>query len=251
MTTHRKINIGPLPEQGEDYSRYEETEVLWGRIALIGLCLAAIVASLLAFVLRTESPAASMLPMVKSSTEVRAEPLTAKNNAPAVSDVQNESLPTANSSSVSNTLSVSNAAQVTKAFETTEASEVSVVPKAIRPAIISPVTSLHEGIIRAELTHSLEDGKPSAPLGYEVAMSEEGIIKVILYTHMQDLHGTILFHDWYRNEERQARVKIPVGVKSQHSHSSKYINTQMIGEWTVKVVDDSGELYAEANFAVN
>jgi len=240
MTTHRRINIGPLPEQGEDYSRYEETEVLWGRIALIGLCLAAIVASLLAFMLRTEapaeSPAASMLPMVKSSTEVRAEPAMAKNNASAVTAVQNES------SSVANSSPVSTIPQVTKS---------SVVPKGKGPAIISPVTSLHEGIIRAELTHLLEDGKPSAPLGYEVAMSDEGIIKVILYTHMQDLHGTILFHDWYRNEKRQARVKIPVRVKSQHSHSSKYINAQMTGEWTVKVVDDSGELYAEANFAVN
>ena len=87
-------------------------------------------------------------------------------------------------------------------------------------------------------------------LPYTVELPPEGIIKVMLFTEMKGLRGTTLYHEWYRNEVRQARVKIPVNVRQQRSHSSKYINTQMTGEWLVRVVDDKSKVYVEAGFSV-
>ena len=97
---------------------------------------------------------------------------------------------------------------------------------------------------------NMDGGEPGEPVGYRIQMNDEGIIKLILFTEMDGLRGKTLHHEWYRGDARVARVRIPVNVDQQRSHSSKFINRQMLGVWRVKVVDEQGELYAEANFEV-
>ena len=129
--------------------------------------------------------------------------------------------------------------------EQTQASEN--VLMTAKPAVVSIKQNT---ISRAVLTQELKEKEPVSMLPYTVELPPEGIIKVMLFTEMKGLRGTTLYHEWYRNEVRQARVKIPVNVRQQRSHSSKYINTQMTGEWLVRVVDDKSKVYVEAGFSV-
>jgi Protein of unknown function (DUF2914) len=43
MSNKRKLNVGPLPSQDKDYSVYEKTEILWGRISLVFVLVVALV----------------------------------------------------------------------------------------------------------------------------------------------------------------------------------------------------------------
>ena len=67
---------------------------------------------------------------------------------------------------------------------------------------------------------------------------------------MENLRGQNLFHYWYLNGEKHARVRVPVNHNQQRSSSSKFINKQMLGKWTVQVLDDQGKAYVEASFDV-
>lgn len=239
MSESRKLNLGPLPEPVEDIQKFEETEILWGRVIAFAAVTVLLVSAILAWVMgdATDEAMISTSPMpalVLSDSEQREPPLEV---VPEVKDGE------------AVTVAPQDGIEPADA-KNGEVESVVQAPEASAASVISPVTTLHEGMRRAELTLSLKDGQPVAPLEYDVPMSAEGIIKVILFTEMKDLKGTTLFHDWYREEKRMARVKIPVNVSEQSSYSSKFINRQMTGEWTVKVADQRGELYAQANFRV-
>ncbi|GEM_PF-1182087 len=245
--TQQKIKVGPLPKQAENYGHFEEEKILWGRV----LAFALIVVVALGFGVKilTSSPEVEMtvpvlpaMPQVKSVTEYR-EP------ARATAESSNATPEPPAQELLSEGVSVDSASTV--ADLSVERVPGEAIPAAQPLAqVISPISTYHEGMAVAALTYELKDGRPVDSLGYNIPMNDEGIIKVILFTQMNGLKGTVLFHDWYRADKRMARVKIPVNVKDQDSYSSKFINTQMLGHWTVKIVDGNGDLYAEANFSV-
>lgn len=248
MSKKQKIMTGPLPKQDIDTAQFEETEILWGRVIIAALVVLALAWATISFLFSgaEDKPAVDLSPgpKVMSMTESRAAPVASEKRSEAEQRAKNDGLELQPEPE-------SMPEQVSEEPAPPANETLGALPE--KPAlsnVISPVTILHEGIETAELAHWLKDGKPDDTLGYEVAMSDEGIIKVILYTEMNNLRGTKLFHDWYRGDKRMARVKIPVNAAQQNSHSSKFINKQMTGEWTVKVVDEEGELFAQANFVV-
>jgi hypothetical protein len=115
----------------------------------------------------------------------------------------------------------------------------------------SPISFRHPGLVVAELSSALgRNGQPTDRLSARVLMHNESLIKVVFYTQMQDLKGETLYHEWYRGEKRYARVRIPVQSAQQSSYSSKYIDQYMTGDWQVKILNEQGELFADARFAV-
>lgn len=247
--TSKKLRVGPLPEQTDDYSQYEETVIRWDRIGLLGGVALLVVGALGSWVwqgreapkdtpvLAASSPAATPQQVVGLVDAPEPEP-----REPPVLQVEAlQSLPA--------TAAGKGAAQAADA--TSEPVEGVVTEPAVeRAALHSPVSRLHQGLRRAELTMQMHKGEPGAPSGPRIAMTDAGIIKVILFTEMEGLRGTVLHHDWYRGDKRMARVRIPVNGDLQQSHSSKFINRQMLGDWRVTVSDEQGQLYAEANFEV-
>jgi len=118
---------------------------------------------------------------------------------------------------------------------------------------LSPASVLivNSAIKDAVLSLSIKNDVPGEPLKHSVNMQDQSLIKVILYTEMQGLKGKVLYHEWYRDGVKQARVKIPVNVKNQRSYSSKFIDKYMQGKWQVKVIDSAGEPYVLADFEVH
>ncbi len=103
---------------------------------------------------------------------------------------------------------------------------------------------------RAALTQNLQEKEPVGNLPGEVAMSEEGIIRVFFFNHLLDLKGQTLFHDWYRDGERVARVTIQPFSDSMRASSAKYINRDMLGQWRVEAVTGEGSVLGSGRFQV-
>lgn len=239
--TSKKLKIGPMPAQVEDYSHLQETEILWGRVvtAAAAILFAVVLLSWSAWQFfappQTGGADAVKPAMVMSSTEVR---------LPETSEELASQEPTR-----SGQVQAVEQTPVTEvlAVETAPAPQVEVEAHA---AIISPVSIMHESIAGAELRSIMQDGAEPQALPYDVSMPDSGIMRVMLETRMEGIRGTVLYHDWMLGEKQMARVRIPVSQNEQASHSSKFINKQMLGDWTVKVLDERGELYAQANFRV-
>lgn len=264
----RTVKIGILPEQTEDYSQYEESELNWGRISAAGI-LALIVLAVLIYVLLgnndndVTSPSKTVvLPTINHNEIEKAPTPTPTKTVEKVTQESKKMLPVdlkKTNEAVSPQVSIpvkqapSNTAKTDLPIAKTEqkiAASQQSHAQTHPTKIVTPVKILDPRIKKAQLSSKLIKGLPVDSLLSKVQMSQEGIIRVHLYTEMENLRGQDLYHHWYRNGEKQARVRIPVNHNHQRSSSSKFINKQMLGQWAVQVLDEQGKAYIEVNFEV-
>lgn len=110
------------------------------------------------------------------------------------------------------------------------------------------IRSGHVG--RAAISQTREGRTPGAPLSEVVAMDGRNLITLYMFTRYQNLSGQWVFHDWYRNGKREARVRVRPHLAEMDIYSSKFIDTHMLGDWQVKVRTAAGTLLAETSFTV-
>jgi hypothetical protein len=237
-----KLDLSPLPEQKDDYSGFEETEVLWGRIlGLAGGSLLVCSAAIYAFFswqAPTDTHLQNSLNALAESTE--SVPVVASVQVQKSSNIERDQLVSRTGKPYRHDESAETLDLVTNANTATAVDELA-----------SPISFRHPGLVVAELSSALgRNGQPTDRLSARVLMHNESLIKVVFYTQMQDLKGETLYHEWYRGEKRYARVRIPVQSAQQSSYSSKYIDQYMTGDWQVKILNEQGELFADARFAV-
>lgn len=305
MTQKKKLILGPLPDQADDYTQYEETVIRWDRIIGFALVLILLVIGLV-FLLTNDTPTDERVVQNEKGQSLEAQTVEAQTVEGQSTNLETsdkvEEIQLSKPESVklkSESVSVLSSArldlqqlemkpesagiQETEQLESvpeqdSEQEEVQskvVVQQAVQSEagtiqestslpsteihtsnesdaekILANVEILSENITEAVLSLDIKNDIPGSPLSYTVSLPEAGIFKVILFTEMKGLRGKTLYHEWYRNGIRQAKVKIPVNVKMQKSYSSKFINYQMLGDWQVKVVDEKDELYILADFRV-
>ncbi len=112
------------------------------------------------------------------------------------------------------------------------------------------VTIHSNHITQAQLTTNIRNRTPVDNIQSSIDMNAEGLLRIYLFTEMQDLVGNTLYHSWYRNGKRMARVPISVRNRSARASSSKFIDRFMTGNWTVEVRDNAGTLMVTAEFDV-
>lgn len=254
---HTKLNIGPLPKQFDDHQKYEQTEILWGRVAFaVGLALLVLVLLLTwlfggfeAAEKNVAEPAKTEALPANKSVQGTELPVFEQGAEPAKPAEVEQAIAKALQAKAKTSDAVVSADPVDQAFKQAPLSEQTPIAKAQAP-LVAQVELLHPGLSQLVLRHTLADGKPLPPFGYQVEMPAEGIIKVVLDAQMNNLKGTVTYHEWYRGDKRMARVKIPVNVAKQSSYSSKFINQQMRGDWLVKVLDQNAKLLGQARFRV-
>jgi hypothetical protein len=291
MSQKKKLVLNPLPEQTDDYSRYEQTETRWDRIILTIIVVIGLISGTV-YLLSGENQAEkegfeqpdvpeqviSATPEIDESNDhkgmLKSEEVSEPNYL--VISLQDKQMQEPIDETVLAKESVSETQQnIVKAnsLNTEETARIQIKDKDVVAAISDElkrtevkvlveekqveekktealVDIRNDAITLAVLTRELRKDVPGRPIPYELSLPKEGIVKVMLFTEMQGLKGQTIFHEWYRNGVRQARVKIPVNIATQRSYSSKFINMLMLGEWQVKVVDDNAETYVLADFNV-
>ncbi|MCG8517261.1 MAG: DUF2914 domain-containing protein [Pseudomonadales bacterium] len=97
---------------------------------------------------------------------------------------------------------------------------------------------------------ALDNKEPTEAIPAVLPMNADGLMRVYLFTETRNLNGQLHFHDWYREGERVARVRIMPFSDAMRASSGKFINGDMTGQWRVEVVTEAGEALAEAEFEV-
>jgi hypothetical protein len=72
--------------------------------------------------------------------------------------------------------------------------------------------------------------------------------KVFFYTEIVDMAGQTVKHQWMFGGETVAEVPFNVGGPRWRVYSSKQLAPHMTGEWTVAVVDSSGNSLHQSRF---
>lgn len=103
-------------------------------------------------------------------------------------------------------------------------------------------------IKRAKLTAEVNRHEPGETLPVQLTLEENGLSKVYFYTEVIGQAGKTHYHHWYHDGKLKAKVPITIGSNRWRCYSSKYLNHQQTGKWTVKVIDAKNRLLAQSHF---
>jgi len=114
------------------------------------------------------------------------------------------------------------------------------------PLIQGSVQRLSENITRFQITPMVEDHEPLGTIND--IETEDGALTVYAFSKANNLKGTVLYYVWNLNGRDVATVPIAIGADRWRSHSTKFIEPSMEGQWTVKLQNAQGETLAINQF---
>jgi hypothetical protein len=121
---------------------------------------------------------------------------------------------------------------------------------ASHPVLEAEGTTLFSpSVQRFSLAQGIENREPVAGL-QAVTFDENGLAVAYAFSEVQGLMGSTLYYHWLHEGEELAAVRIRVADQRWRSHSSKYIEQEKTGAWTVQLRDAKGELLAQADFTL-
>lgn len=77
---------------------------------------------------------------------------------------------------------------------------------------------------------------------------DNNIATVYAFSEVNNLKDSTLYYLWNVDGKDVAKVKVSVGGNRWRSHSSKFIQANMQGEWTVELQNEKGEILATNRF---
>lgn len=107
-----------------------------------------------------------------------------------------------------------------------------------------PAAAAADAVARAQFTTAVDAREPVDNVA-ELGTAEN---KVYFFTELKDLDGHTVTHRWEYGGEVMAEVSFDVRGPRWRVWSSKQLLPAWTGEWTVAVVDESGDTLAEESF---
>jgi len=96
----------------------------------------------------------------------------------------------------------------------------------------------------AQFTTGVENREPVD----QVTFVESGVTKIFFFTELRNLAGERVTHRWSYRGKVVAEVGFDVGGPRWRVWSTKDLDPEWIGDWTVEVVRGNGEVVAAETF---
>jgi hypothetical protein len=126
-------------------------------------------------------------------------------------------------------------AQQTSSVEDDGDLEITEGQEASAPATPSALT---------QFTTAIENREPVD----QITFVENDVRKIFFFSDLRSLTGSTVFHRWIYDGEVQANVEFKVKGPRWRVWSSKELEPERVGDWTVEVLTDDGETIASETF---
>lgn len=105
---------------------------------------------------------------------------------------------------------------------------------------------LSDNVTRFLITPSVINNEPVGNINDIIF--DNNIATVYAYSDVNDLKNSMLYYVWTLNAKEVAKVRVGVIGKRWRSHSSKFVQKNMRGQWKVELQNDKGEILAISQF---
>ncbi len=110
---------------------------------------------------------------------------------------------------------------------------------------LSPLQSANAGeVSRAQFTSAIEQREPID----EIKILSNNINRVYFFSELRNLQGQTISHRWQFAGKVMAEISFNVGGPRWRVNSSKALLPGWIGDWSVAVVDEDGNVLLEQSF---
>ena len=110
-------------------------------------------------------------------------------------------------------------------------------------------TSDHPEVVRAQLSHAIEEREPVDSID-AIQLSSGESKSIHFYLHLKNLQGKNIRINWYHDDKLDSQLALQVHNNNWRTHASKQLDHRRLGPWRVELIDESGNLLATRNFIV-
>ncbi|POZ52376.1 DUF2914 domain-containing protein [Methylovulum psychrotolerans] len=128
---------------------------------------------------------------------------------------------------------------------------VTPVPVAANPSVAVALPHEQARIRRAVLAARITDKEPADEIVRGVTVPPGQLKTAYYFNELRGMTGKILYHEWLRDGVSVMKEPLQVGADRWRVSSHKTFDDKAAGQWTVRLLDDTGKLLDEKTFAVS
>jgi hypothetical protein len=115
-----------------------------------------------------------------------------------------------------------------------------------------PAKPGHRGRVRrAALAYRIIDKEPTELIGTTVSIGNGKPVLVHYFTEVRGKATQILFHEWINNGQTIQRNPMEISAERWRTSSKRQLSQKDLGHWSVRTVDDKGDIMNEIHFTVS
>jgi hypothetical protein len=111
-------------------------------------------------------------------------------------------------------------------------------------------TGINKNVQRALLTYKIHKNEPVGEIRLPLKISNKKPVKIYYFVELAGMKGQTVYHEWLLDGSRISRKKIKISADLWRSSSRQIFYYTAKHNWTVRVVDETGQIINEKHFDV-
>jgi hypothetical protein len=114
----------------------------------------------------------------------------------------------------------------------------------------NPKTEVNNHVLRALLTYKVINNEPVDEITLPLKLSKKGSTWIYYFVELKDMKGKTVYHEWLLDGELISRKKVNIADQIWRTSSRQVFHVTGNHNWTVRLVDEAGEILNEKYFNV-
>ena len=128
-------------------------------------------------------------------------------------------------------------------------------PEVLTPvAAESPVKAtidVKSHVLRSVLTYKVIENEPADEISSPINLNKKGSTWIYFFVELAGMKDKTIYHEWLLDGKLISRKKVNIDGDKWRTSSRQSFHFTSETNWTVRLVDDSGEVVTEKHFNVN
>jgi hypothetical protein len=131
----------------------------------------------------------------------------------------------------------------------------------VKPDVKKPVSKkdtkdreyskVNHNVARAVLTYDINNKEPAGEIAKVVSVAGKKPTWVYYFTELKSMNGSKVYHEWLKNGVLDSKKELIISGDAWRTSSRKLLADSEKGNWTVRLIDEQGQLLNEKSFKVD
>jgi len=139
---------------------------------------------------------------------------------------------------------------IMKDTQKTDVQSKAALPEQIVNTPVKLETGINKNIIRALLTFKINNNEPVGEIILPLKLSKKQPTSVYYFVELRAMKGRTVYHEWLLDGELVTRKKVNISDDTWRTSSRQLFAYSARTHWTVRLVDETGQLLNAINFNV-
>jgi hypothetical protein len=120
-----------------------------------------------------------------------------------------------------------------------------------QPEIANAAADLKKKIVRAQLASKVINSEPVGEISLSVKAGEKNPVPVYYFVELTDMKGQTVYHEWLLDDKLISKKMVNISDQTWRTSSRQMVAYTTNSNWTVRLVDNTGQVLNEQKFTVS